>query len=109
MADKPIFTGSPNDYSVPINQLQQPSPRAALLLNRFKRNEAIVDHCSNNVIVPANHIIGKDLFSFIKEESGRKDLQAALNITKTLGVTQIETAKSDLYSFCKFTLLIPTR
>jgi hypothetical protein len=109
LADRAIFTGSPNDYSISIDQLPRPSHRAAILINRFKQAEAVVYHCSNDCIVSPELIFNQDLFKFIEEDAGRKDLQAALNISKTLGVAQNETAKSDLYSFCKFTLSAPPR
>jgi len=108
LADRAIFTGSPNDYSTPIDLLPQASPRAAILINRFIQTRAVIDHCSNDCIVPAELIFNQDLFSFVAEGSGLKDLKAALNLIKTLGAAQVETAKTDLYSFCKFTLITPT-
>jgi hypothetical protein len=103
-----IYTGSPNDYSVSINDLPAPSKRVAMLLDRFKQRVAIVLHCSNDCIVPAELVFNQDLLQFIESEEDKVALTSAVNLVKTWG-TQFDGGADGLFAFCRFNLEVPTK
>lgn len=107
LTEREIYTGSPNDFSVSISDLPRPSKRVAMLLDRFKQRVAIVLHCSNDCIVPAELVFNQDLLHFIESDEDKADLTAAVNLVKTWG-TQFDEGTDGIFAFCRFTLETPT-
>lgn len=102
-----IYTGSPNDWSVPINELPRPSKREALIVDRFKKTIEVL-HCSNDCIVHGERVFQKDLLQFIPSDDDRLALVSAVDMVKTWGA-QFEGSGDGIFTFCRFTLEVPTK
>jgi hypothetical protein len=101
-----IYTGSPNEYSVSISDLPPPSKRVAMLVDRFKQKVAIVLHCSNDCIVPAELVFNRDLLQLVESEEDKDALIDAVDVVKTWGT---QYGGDGIFAFCRFKVETPTR
>ncbi|KAG8826259.1 hypothetical protein FRC19_009406 [Serendipita sp. 401] len=96
-----IFTGSPNSYTIPIEDLHT-SDRVCLLLDRFN-SAANVLHCTNDVIIKADMITFKNLFQSIPSETDQASLGNAIHVVKNWR-THFDGKADGIFAVCRFNM-----
>jgi len=111
LAEGTVFTGAPNGYATPFQDLPPPSNRVALLIDRFAHahRTATVLHCSNDSLFPTEFIFKQNLFNFIPEKQDKENLIRTMDLVKRWITTGVDGPTAGSFATCRFTLHIPLR
>ena len=105
LAQGEIYTSPPNGLPGPFEELEPPSNRVALLLDRFTQTGDKVLHYSNDSFFPQT--FDRGLFQFIPDELDRENLTKTMDLVRGW-ITNVEGPTAGPFATCQFNLLIPT-